>query len=91
MQFSVLAMVAALAASASAVYVPVNGTSSAIYYPTGTVSVKPSGTGAAKPTSQLPFTGAAAMPTGSALGLIVAGGVALVSSVPRRNSMSSYC
>jgi hypothetical protein len=56
-------------------------TTSATYYPTGT------GTGApVKPTSQLPpFTGAAAaMPThmaGSALGVVVAGGIALVSGV----------
>ena len=74
MQFSIVAFVAALAATASAVNVPSNGTSSV--YPTA------SGTGAVRPTStsQLPFTGAASVNTGSALGLIVAGGVALVSS-----------
>ncbi|KAJ4380178.1 hypothetical protein N0V86_004487 [Didymella sp. IMI 355093] len=46
----------------------------------GTVSVKPSGTGAVKPTgsSSAPFEGAGNQLTGSALGLIVAGGVALM-------------
>lgn len=81
MQFSVISLVAALATTASAAYAPVNGTTAA-YFPTGTGSMKPTGTAApSKPTSQLPFTGAAAMPTnmaGSALGLVVAGGVALV-------------
>jgi hypothetical protein len=90
MQFSVISLVAALAATASAAYAPVNGTSAA-YYPTGTGSMKPTGTAApAKPTSQLPFTGAAAtIPThmaGSALGLVVAGGVALVSLLRRRST-----
>jgi hypothetical protein len=82
MQFSVISLVAALAVTASAAYAPANGTSAA-YYPTGTGSMKPTGTAApSKPTSQLPFTGAAAVPThmaGSALGLFVAGGIALVS------------
>ena len=81
MQFSIISLVATLAATASAVTIPVNGTSTA-YYPTGTVSLRPTGTAApARPTSQLPFTGAAAVPThmaGSALGLVVAGGVALM-------------
>ena len=81
MQFSIISIVAALAATATASYLPTNGTSAA-YYPTGTGS-NPSGTAApTKPTSQLPFTGAAAMPTqmaGSAMGLVIAGGVALVS------------
>lgn len=46
----------------------------------GTVSVKPSGTGSVKPTSSstAPFEGAGNQLTGSALGLIVAGGVALM-------------
>lgn len=75
MQFSII--IAALAATATAVTVPYNGT--ATYYPTGTVS----GTGVpSKPTSATPFTGGAAVPThmaGSALGLVLAGGVAMVS------------
>jgi hypothetical protein len=79
MQFSII--IAALAATATAVGVPYNST--ATYYPTGTVSLKPSGTGVpSKPTSAIPFTGAAAVPThmaGSALGLVLAGGVAMVS------------
>jgi hypothetical protein len=81
MQFSTLFLATAFAASASASYAPYNLTTSAApYYPTGT------GTGApVKPTSTLPpFTGAAAvaMPThfaGSALGVVVVGGIALVS------------
>jgi hypothetical protein len=77
MQFSLLTLVAALAATASANY---NGTT---YYPTGTGtgSMKPTGTGVHPTTSMPPpFTGAATMPTGgAALGLIVAGGVAMVS------------
>lgn len=90
MQFSVVSLVV-LAATASASFVPrqLNGTTPA-YYPTGTGSVKPTGTAApTKPTSQIPFTGAATMPThmaGSALGLVVAGGVALVSLVTKRCS-----
>jgi hypothetical protein len=101
MQFSILTIAAALAASASAQYAATNGTSStsssavasaAVPYPTassapfpsasGTGSaVKPSGTGATvKPSSSstAPFEGAAHQLTGSALGLIVAGGVALM-------------
>jgi hypothetical protein len=78
MQFSLLTLVAAaLAATASANY---NGTT---YYPTGTgsASVKPTGTGVSPTKTSLPpFTGAATMPTGgAALGLLVAGGVAMVS------------
>ena len=58
-------------------------TASSAPYPSasGTVSVvKPSGTGAVKPSgsSTAPFEGAAHQLTGSALGLIVAGGVALM-------------
>lgn len=82
MQFSIISLVAALAATATATY-SVNGTSA--YYPTGTgaaTTVSASGTGSVpKPTSAIPFTGAASMPThmaGSALGLVVAGGVALM-------------
>ncbi|KAF2034559.1 hypothetical protein EK21DRAFT_107693 [Setomelanomma holmii] len=74
MQFSMISLVAALTATATAVNVPYNGTST--YYPTGTGTGVPS-----KPTSATPFTGAAAVPTqfaGSALGLVVAGGVALM-------------
>ncbi|KAF1829763.1 hypothetical protein BDW02DRAFT_602283 [Decorospora gaudefroyi] len=76
MQFSIISIVAALAATATAAHVPVNGTSA--YYPTGTGTAAPT----VMPTSStLPFTGGASMPThwaGSALGLVVAGGVALV-------------
>lgn len=76
MQFSIVAFVAALAATASAVNVPANGTAAA--YPTASGAT---GTGAARPTStsQTPFTGAASANSGSALaGLIIAGGVAMV-------------
>jgi hypothetical protein len=75
MQFSMFALTAALAATVSAQYA-VNGTSA-----TATGAVKPSGTGSVRPTSQAPFTGAATMAQGSAFGMIVAGGVALVSFV----------
>jgi len=81
MQFSIVSIVAALAATASAAYVQTNGTSAA-YYPTGTGAGIPTSTGSsAKPTSTIPFAGAASMPqaiSGPALGLVVAGGVALV-------------
>jgi len=78
MHFSLTTFVATLAATASAVSLHHNGTTTA-YYPTGTVSLRPTGTGV-KPTSQPEFTGGAAMPTGgAALGLFVAGGVAMVS------------
>jgi hypothetical protein len=84
MQFSLLTAITALAATTSAVYVPVNGTTVAPYYPTGTGSV-PTGTGSPTgpaPTSsftQTPFTGAAAgQMAGSALAMVVAGGVALM-------------
>jgi hypothetical protein len=77
MQFSIISAVAVLAATATASYVPMNGTAtSAAYYPTGTGAAQPTG---ARPTSTLPFTGGASNLGGSALGLIVAGGVALVS------------
>ncbi|KAH8726250.1 hypothetical protein GQ44DRAFT_771438 [Phaeosphaeriaceae sp. PMI808] len=77
MQFSIISIVVALAATASAVNVPSNGTSA--YYPTGTGSVKPTGTNApTKPTSQLPFTGGASHMGSSALGFVLAGGVALM-------------
>ncbi|CAO2649024.1 Nn.00g099730.m01.CDS01 [Neocucurbitaria sp. VM-36] len=76
MQFSIVALVAAFAATTTASYLPTNGTTTA-YYPTATGTGSPS-----KPTtSQIPFTGAAAVPTqmaGSALGLVVVGGVALL-------------
>jgi hypothetical protein len=77
MQFSIISIVAALAATATATYVPTNGTAtSGAYYPTGTGAAAPTG---ARPTSTLPFTGGAANIGSSALGLIVAGGVAIVS------------
>jgi hypothetical protein len=81
MQFSIVAIVAALAATSTATYLPINGTSTAVYYPSGTVSIKATGTGVMPTKSTVPFTGAASMPTGmtgSALGLVVAGGVALM-------------
>jgi hypothetical protein len=78
MQFSIISVVAALAATATATYVPTNGTAttSGAFYPTGTGAAAPTG---ARPTSTLPFTGGAANIGSSALGLIVAGGVAIVS------------
>jgi hypothetical protein len=83
MQFNILAIAAALAATASAHYYP-----TASYYPTGGPTATtgyPSGTGAPTPTptSTLPpFEGAAVPNTqvaGSALGFVVAAGFALVS------------
>lgn len=74
----------AVAAASSAVAPYPSSASSAAVAPypsaSGTVSVKPSGTGAVKPTSSstAPFEGAGNQLTGSALGLIVAGGVALM-------------
>lgn len=80
MQFSII--LAALAATAaSAQYTNGTSTSAVAPYPSasGTVSVKPSGTGSVMPTgSTAPFEGAASQLTGSAMGLIVAGGVALM-------------
>lgn len=90
MQFSIVALVAALAATTSATQFAArqyNGTTAA--YPTGTGA---SGSAPAA-TSQVPFTGAAAVPThmaGSALGLVVAGGVALVSLVSLGPAKVSY-
>jgi len=79
MQFSIISIVAALAVTTTATYVPMNGTAtSSAYYPTGTGAAQPTG---ARPTSTLPFTGGASNLGGSALGLIVAGGVALVSLI----------
>ncbi|KAF2624369.1 hypothetical protein BU25DRAFT_348240 [Macroventuria anomochaeta] len=83
MQFSLITITAALAAVASAQYTITNGTSTSAVAPypsaSGTVSVKPSGTGSVKPTSSTaPFEGAASQLTGSAMGLIVAGGIALM-------------
>lgn len=72
MQFSII--LAALAATAaSAQYTNGTSTSSAALYPSA------SGTGAVKPTgSTVPFEGAASHLTGSAMGLVIAGGVALM-------------
>ena len=93
MQFSTVILALAATASAqyaatngtsSAVAPYPSSASSAAVAPypsaSGTVSVKPSGTGAVKPTSSstAPFEGAGNQLTGSALGLIVAGGVALM-------------
>lgn len=66
-------MVAVLAATATAAYTtPTNGTATSAPYPSGTGAVpRPTG-------STLPFTGGASHLAGSALGLVVAGGVALV-------------
>ncbi|RMZ74073.1 dna polymerase delta subunit 2 [Pyrenophora seminiperda CCB06] len=73
MQFSVIPMVAVLAATAtaSAAYTSTNGTATSAPYPTGTGAVpRPTG-------STRPFTGGASHMAGSALGLVVAGGAAL--------------
>ena len=72
MQFSIISIVAALAATTSAAYTTTNGTATSALYPTGTSAVpRPTG-------STLPFTGGASHMAGSALGLVFAGGVALV-------------
>lgn len=76
MQFSIVSIIAALAAVSTAQYVAPNGTT----YPTGTGG--PSGTLPSNPTASIPFTGAAPIATGagSAMALLVAaGGAALVS------------
>ncbi len=96
MQFSLITVVAALAATSTASFIPrqVNGTTVAPY-PTapassssmpsasGTVSLMTTGTPKPTSISPLPFSAAAApaatQMAGSALGLVVAGGVALVS------------
>ncbi|ORY09276.1 hypothetical protein BCR34DRAFT_615887 [Clohesyomyces aquaticus] len=83
--FSIISVVAALAATASATFVPTYNSTSTIapYYPTGTGAP----TGTAAPTvpvpsatfSTTPFPGAApANVAGSALALVIAGGVALI-------------
>jgi hypothetical protein len=88
MQFSVASLVAALAATASATYVPsYNNVTSVVPYPTGT-SVVPYPTGTAAPTgsvptpssSFVPFPGAASKQgvAGSAFAMVIAGGVALM-------------
>ena len=78
MQFSII--LAALAATAaSAQYTNGTSTSSAALYPSASGTVSASGTGAVKPTgSTVPFEGAASHLTGSAMGLVIAGGVALM-------------
>lgn len=77
MQFSIISAVAALAVTTSASYVSTNGTATSAPYPTGTAAS--SFTGTMPTSSTLPFTGGASHMAGSALGLVVAGGVALVS------------
>jgi hypothetical protein len=85
MQFSIAALLAlAATASANAVYYPRNANGTTVIYPTGTGAVT-TGTGSpTKPTAsftQSPYTGAATYPTGAAgsvLGMVVAGGVALM-------------
>ncbi|CBX90404.1 predicted protein [Plenodomus lingam JN3] len=82
MQFSIISLVAALAASTtSAAYIQTNYTSIATpHVPAGTAA--PTGSASpSTPTSSVPFTGGASMPqaiSGSALGLVIAGGVALM-------------
>ncbi|EMD61896.1 hypothetical protein GGP41_002607 [Bipolaris sorokiniana] len=76
MQFSIISVVAALAATTSASYVPTNSTATSAPYPTGTGAGSP--TNAMPTSSTLPFTGGASHMAGSAFGLIVAGGVALM-------------
>ncbi|KAF2499512.1 hypothetical protein BU16DRAFT_523993 [Lophium mytilinum] len=81
MQFSILAIAAVLASTASAAYYPRHATG----YPTGifptATGVYPTGTGVA-PTATLPaFTGAAepaSQVAGSALGFVVAAGFVLM-------------
>lgn len=74
MQFSVVSIVAALAAVSSAQYLAPNGTHP---HPTGA----PTGTGTgAKPSATVPFTGGAAIATGApAMAVLAAGAAALVS------------
>lgn len=67
---------------------PIHTPATSAYYPTGTGSWKPSGSGTGVPSAPTyipPFTGGAATPThfaGKALGAIVAGGVVMVSRCP---------
>jgi hypothetical protein len=89
MQFSLAAVLALAATSATATYVPsYNGTSIVAPYPhlpTGTGSPVVSGTAAPTvpvPTSTfstMPFEGAASKQAGSVLAIVIAGGVAIVS------------
>ncbi|KAF2810287.1 uncharacterized protein BDZ99DRAFT_570880 [Mytilinidion resinicola] len=81
MQFSILAVAAVLASTASAAYYPRSATG----YPTGifptATGVYPTGTGATPTATQPVFTGAAdphAQVAGSALGFVVAAGFALI-------------
>lgn len=108
MQFSIVSLVAALAATVTASYVPAYGytnTTSIAYVPEGTAAptgvapsgvapsgVVPSGTGSYSTgvpvpvpsnTGTVEFPGAASKLSGSALAMVVAGGVALVSFIPR--------
>jgi di/tricarboxylate transporter len=84
MQFSLftLAAAAAMASTATAQYAVSNGTeTTAALYPTGTGSAHSSGSAPSHPktTSTAPFVGGAASNmAGSAMGLIVVGGIALV-------------
>ncbi|KAF2474720.1 uncharacterized protein BDR25DRAFT_301367 [Lindgomyces ingoldianus] len=82
MQISLVSIVAALAATACATYVPYNSTTIAPYptgtgIPTGTAA--PTGPAPTASFTQTPFPGAAsANVAGSALALVIAGGVALI-------------
>jgi hypothetical protein len=78
MQFSVVSIVAALAATASATTVP-SYNSTSVAYPTGTAA--PTGTVPSPTSTFVPFPGAASKQgvAGSAFAIVVAGGVALVS------------
>ncbi|EDU45506.1 hypothetical protein PtrSN002B_000229 [Pyrenophora tritici-repentis] len=72
MQFSIISIITVLAATSSAAFTSTNGTTTSAPYPSGTGAVpRPTG-------STLPFTGGASHMAGSALGLVVAGGVALM-------------
>lgn len=79
MQFSVISLLAALATTTSAADFQSDGTSAATYQ-SGAGAETPHEAGALS--KRVIFTGAASMPqalSGSALGLVIAGGVALVS------------
>jgi hypothetical protein len=98
MQFSLAAVLALAATSATATYVPsYNGTSIVAPYPhlpTGTGSPVVNGTAAPTvpaPTSTfstMPFEGAASKQAGSVLAIVIAGGVAMVSLHEKHHQMT---
>lgn len=83
MQFSLITIIAALAATTTAITLPSFNATTTAYYPTGTGAGKATGTGHLPSTTNsalpTPWTGAANdFKAGSAMAIIVAGGAALM-------------